>query len=85
MVKFPVDISLKQALYSHPTNIKIVEITPSLRVSDYGKRLYAHLFLSFDEEHMYLWHDTHHVTVFSIFSLMYRPKTEMKTCQFGTI
>ena len=72
-----------------PTNIRIIEITPSLQARDSGNRLCAHLLLfenvSFYEKRMYLLHDTHHGTGFSVFSLTSQRKMKIKMCQFGAI
>ena len=52
MVKLPVELPSKSALSSHPTNTRIIEITPSLRASDSGQQVCAHLLL---------FHNTYHV------------------------
>ena len=89
MVKLPVEQPRNQHFPVTPTNIRILEITPSSRASNYGKWLCAHFLLfenvSFYEERMYFLYDTHHGTVFSTFSSVSRLKMEMKTCQFGAI
>ena len=60
-----------------------------LQAINSGKRLCAHLLVfdktPFYEDHMYFLHDTHHGTLFSTFSSIYRPKMETKTGQFRTI
>ena len=89
MVKLPVKLPSKPALSIHPTNIQIIEITPSSRASDYGKQVCAHLLLFHNTYHLWsahiFLHDTQHGTVLPTFSLISLPKMKMKTCRFRNI